>query len=110
VINGIEAMASVRDRARELVIGSRAHDGHKVLVTVEDTGAGIDAAKVDQLFNAFVTTKPGGMGMGLSISRSIIQGHGGQLWATPNASHGTTFYFSLPAMVLEGRTQPPTDS
>jgi signal transduction histidine kinase len=53
---------------------------------------------MDQLYDAFFTTKPGGMGMGLSISRSIIQGHGGQLWAAPNPTHGTTFHFSVPVM------------
>jgi PAS domain S-box-containing protein len=98
VINGIEAMAPVTDRTRELVICSRAPDGNQVLVTVEDSGVGIDAAKAARLFDAFFTTKPGGMGMGLSISRSIIQAHGGQLWATSNPAHGTTFHFSLPAM------------
>jgi len=100
VINGIEAMTPVTDRVRELVIRSRPHDGNQVLVTVEDSGVGIEAANVDQLFDAFFTTKPGGMGMGLSISRSIIQAHGGQLWATPNPTHGTTFHFSLPAMAM----------
>ena len=100
VINGIEAMTPVTDRVRELVIRSRPHDGNQVLVTVEDSGVGIEAANVDQLFDAFFTTKPGGMGMGLSISRSIIQAHGGQLWATANPAHGTTFHFSLPAMAM----------
>jgi len=98
MINGIEAMTPVTDRTRELVIRSRPHDGNQVLVTVEDAGIGIDAANMDQLYDAFFTTKPGGMGMGLSISRSIIQGHGGQLWATPNPTHGTTFHFSVPVM------------
>jgi PAS domain S-box-containing protein len=98
VINGIEAMVPVTDRTRELVIRSRPHDGDQVLVTVEDAGVGIDAATADQLFDAFFTTKPGGMGMGLSISRSIIQGHGGHLWASLNPTHGTSFHFSLPAM------------
>jgi len=98
MINGIEAMTPVADRTRELVIRSRPHDGNQVLVTVEDAGIGIDAANIDQLYDAFFTTKPGGMGMGLSISRSIIQGHGGQLWATPNPTHGAAFHFSVPVM------------
>jgi len=98
MINGIEAMTPVTDRARELVIRSQPHDGNQVLVTVEDAGVGIDTANIDQLYDAFFTTKPGGMGMGLSISRSIIQGHGGELWATPNPTHGTTFHFSVPVM------------
>src|SRR5882672_2952639 len=96
VINGIEAMTAVTDRTRELVIRSRPHDGNQVFVTVEDAGVGIDAANVDQLFDAFFTTKPGGMGMGLSISRSIIESHGGRLWATPNPTHGAIFHFALP--------------
>jgi PAS domain S-box-containing protein len=98
LMNAIEAMASVDDRPRELVIASRADDGDQVVVTVQDAGVGIDPNKADQLFNAFFTTKPGGMGMGLSISRSIIEAHGGRFWATGNASHGATFHFVLPAM------------
>ena len=73
-------------------------------MAVEDAGVGIDVTKADRLFDAFFTTKPGGMGMGLSISRSIIEGHGGRLWATPNPTHGTTFYLTLPAMTT---TSPP---
>ena len=98
MINGIEAMTPVTDRTRELVIHSRPHDGNQVLVAVEDAGTGIDGSNMEQLYDAFFTTKPGGMGMGLSISRSIIQGHGGQLWATPNPAYGTTFHFSVPVM------------
>jgi C4-dicarboxylate-specific signal transduction histidine kinase len=98
VMNGIEAMASVDDRPRTLVIRSQPHEGDQVLVAVEDAGVGIDPEKVDQLFSAFFTSKPGGMGMGLSISRSIIEGHGGRLWATRNATHGATFHFVLPVM------------
>ena len=97
VMNGMEAMASV-DRPRELVIRSRPHEDDQVLVAVQDVGVGIDPDAVDRLFNAFVTTKPDGMGMGLSISRSIIEAHGGRLWATPNAMHGATFHFALPAL------------
>ena len=98
VMNGIEAMVSVDDRPRELVIRSQPHDGDHVLVAVQDVGIGIDPDGVDRLFTAFFTTKPGGMGMGLSISRSIIEAHGGQLWATPNPGHGATFHFALPGM------------
>ena len=67
-------------------------------MAVHDTGVGIDPNHLDRLFDAFFTTKPGGMGMGLSISRSIIEAHGGRLWATPNRGHGATFHFALPAM------------
>jgi PAS domain S-box-containing protein len=98
VMNGIEAMASVDGRARELVIRSQPEDDDHVVVAVQDAGVGIDPQKTDQLFVAFYTTKPDGMGMGLSISRSIIEAHGGRLWATPNPDHGATFHFALPKM------------
>jgi len=98
VMNGIEAMASIDGRSRELVIRSQPGDDDHVVVAVQDAGVGIDAQKTDQLFSAFYTTKPDGMGMGLSISRSIIGAHGGRLWATPNPDHGATFHFALPKM------------
>src|SRR5438445_255093 len=97
-MNAIEAMASVADRPRQLVIRSRPHEGDQVLVAVQDAGVGIDPDNVAQLFSAFFTTKAGGMGMGLSISRSIIEAHGGRIWATPNPTHGATFHFALPGM------------
>jgi signal transduction histidine kinase len=96
VMNGVEAMGAVDDRARELVIRSNVLDRNQVLVAVQDTGVGLDPRHADQLFDAFFTTKPAGMGIGLSISRSIIEGHGGRLWATPNPPHGATFQFALP--------------
>src|SRR5258705_9737286 len=96
VMNGIEAMQSVTDRPRELVIRSRQDEKQQVLVSVTDCGVGISAENVDRLFNAFFTTKSSGMGMGLSICRSIIEGHGGKLWATANVPHGATFQFTLP--------------
>ena len=65
-------------------------------MAVHDTGVGIDPNHLDRLFDAFFTTKPGGMGMGLSISRSIVDAHGGRLWATPNEPHGAIFHFALP--------------
>ena len=98
VMNGIEAMASVDGRSRELVIRSQPEDDDHVVVAVQDVGVGIDGEKTDELFSAFYTTKPNGMGMGLSISRSIIEAHGGRLWATPNPDHGATFHFALPKM------------
>jgi len=78
-----------------LTIRSERHDD-MVTVAVHDTGAGIHASDLDRVFNAFVTTKPGGMGMGLSISRSIIEAHRGRLWAAPNEPHGAIVQFSLP--------------
>ncbi|HKF65367.1 MAG TPA: PAS domain S-box protein [Vicinamibacterales bacterium] len=96
VMNAIEAMASVTGRPRKLVIRSERHDDDVVRVAVHDTGVGLKASDVDRVFSAFFTTKPGGMGMGLSISRSIIEAHGGRLWAAPNEPHGAIFQFSLP--------------
>jgi PAS domain S-box-containing protein len=96
VMNGIEAMQSVTDRPRELVIRSLQDEAHQVLVSVTDCGAGISAENAGRLFNAFFTTKSGGMGMGLSICRSIMEAHGGRLWATANLPHGATFHLTLP--------------
>jgi signal transduction histidine kinase len=96
VMNGIEAMQSVTDRPRELVIRSRQDEKQQVLVSVTDCGVGISAENSDRLFSAFFTTKSSGMGMGLSICRSIIEAHGGRLWATANIPHGATFQFTLP--------------
>ena len=96
IVNGIEAMALVSDRARHLVIRSEQHDARQVAVTVTDSGVGISPRDADRLFDAFFTTKSGGMGMGLSISRTIIEGHGGRLSARANADHGATFQFILP--------------
>jgi C4-dicarboxylate-specific signal transduction histidine kinase len=96
VMNGIEAMQSVTDRPRELVIRSGQGETQQVLVSVTDCGVGISAENADQLFDAFFTTKSGGMGMGLSICRSIMEAYGGRLWATANVPHGATFQFTLP--------------
>ena len=96
VMNGIEAMSNVSDRARELVITTRNLDPDQVQVTVDDSGTGLDPNAMDKIFDPFYTTKPGGMGMGLSISRSILQAHGGRLWATAKDGPGTMFHFTLP--------------
>jgi two-component system, LuxR family, sensor kinase FixL len=97
LVNGIQAMASVNDRPRELLIRSRAHNSEQVLVEVRDSGVGVDPEHVGQLFNPFFTTKADGMGMGLSICRSIIEAHGGRIWASRNAGSGTTLQFTLHA-------------
>jgi len=97
LVNGIQAMAVVRDRPRELLIRTQADNPGQILVEVGDCGIGIDPAHAGQLFNAFFTTKADGMGMGLSICRSIIEAHGGRIWASPNAGPGTIFQFTLPA-------------
>ncbi|MEH2478548.1 PAS domain S-box-containing protein [Nitrobacteraceae bacterium AZCC 2146] len=96
VINGVEAMQSVTDRPRELMIRTHQDEALKILVTVKDGGVGIDAENADRLFNAFFTTKSNGMGMGLSICRSIVDAHGGRLSASSNVGPGATFQFTLP--------------
>jgi len=95
-INGIQSMASVTDRPRELLIRSYQGEDGQVLIEVRDDGVGIDPKNMRQLFNAFFTTKPNGMGMGLSICRSIIEAHGGRIWASSNAGPGATFAFTVP--------------
>ena len=96
VMNAMEAMSSVTGRARELVIHTRNVDGGQVQVTVEDSGVGLDPNTSPKIFEPFYTTKSSGMGMGLSICRSIVQNHGGRLWVTANDGPGTRFHFSLP--------------
>src|SRR4029077_13050511 len=93
MLNAIEAM---KDTAGELTIKTEMGQGGPVLISVSDTGVGLPDEKTEQIFNAFFTTKPQGSGMGLSISRSIVESHGGQLWATANSGRGSTFYFTLP--------------
>jgi PAS domain S-box-containing protein len=95
VMNGIEAMSGAMERSRELLIRSRQHESDKVLVAVQDSGIGIDPQNLEKIFDAFYTTKSQGMGMGLAISRSIIENHGGKLWAIPNDGPGATFQFTL---------------
>jgi PAS domain S-box-containing protein len=95
VMNGLDSMSSVHDRPRELVIRTQEGEEDQVVVTVQDSGIGLDSKIGEQMFEAFYTTKAEGMGMGLSISRSIVQDHGGRLWATPNDGHGATFQFTL---------------
>jgi PAS domain S-box-containing protein len=96
VVNGIEAMQAVTDRPRELVIQTHQDETHQILLTVKDCGIGIAADNADRLFDAFFTTKSSGMGMGLSICRSIVDAHGGRLSASGNVGPGATFQFTLP--------------
>jgi C4-dicarboxylate-specific signal transduction histidine kinase len=96
IVNAIEAMSDVSEGPRELTIVSGAGSSTDVFVEVQDTGAGLDPANLDRLFQSFYTTKPDGMGMGLAISRSIVEAHGGRLSAAPNQPHGAVFRLTLP--------------
>jgi signal transduction histidine kinase len=95
VINAIEAISAVTDGPRELVIGSHEHENDKVLVYVQDSGMGVDGQSAQSIFDPFYTTKSNGMGMGLAISRSIVEDHGGRLWAASNDGPGATFQFTI---------------
>jgi PAS domain S-box-containing protein len=95
ILNAIEAMASVEDRERVLLVRTQPDEASQVRVTVQDSGIGFDPQNAERIFNAFHTTKAGGMGMGLSISRSIVESHGGQLWARLNDGPGATFQFTI---------------
>jgi signal transduction histidine kinase len=96
MLNGIEAM---KDTGGELTIKTELGQDGQLLISVSDTGVGLPADKTEQIFNAFFTTKPQGSGMGLAISRSIIESHGGRMWANANNGRGATFQFTLPAEV-----------
>ena len=93
MLNGIEAM---RDNSGELIIKSQLREDGKLLISVTDSGVGFPPEKADQIFSAFFTTKPHGTGLGLAITRSIVESHGGRVWATANSGNGATFYFTLP--------------
>ena len=95
IMNGIEAMTAVTDRAYVLLVQSQCDESGDVRVTVRDTGIGL-GSEAARLFTPFFTTKASGMGMGLTISRSLVENHGGRLWATPNSPHGAAFSFTLP--------------
>jgi signal transduction histidine kinase len=96
-MNGVQAMATVTDRARVLTIRTEQRESDEVLVAVQDVGIGAEPEGLDRLFSAFYTTKPDGMGMGLSICRSIMEAHGGWVWASRNIGSGMTFQFTVPA-------------
>jgi signal transduction histidine kinase len=97
MLNAIEAM---KDSGGELTVKSERQDG-QLQFSLSDTGVGLPAEKMDQIFSAFFTTKLQGSGMGLAISRSIVESHGGRLWASANSAGGATFYFILPIQVTE---------
>ena len=103
ILNAAEAMGAVKDRARLLTIASRRHGADALLVEVADTGCGLDPERLEQVFEPFYTTKDDGIGIGLSISCSIVEAHRGRLWAGANHPRGAIFQFTLP---VEGETQP----
>jgi signal transduction histidine kinase len=96
MLNGIDAMKEMTGGG-ELAIKSQRTENEQLVVSVSDTGVGLPAEQGDQIFNAFFTTKPHGTGMGLRISRSIVESHGGRLWAADNSPRGARFYFTLPS-------------
>jgi signal transduction histidine kinase len=95
-MNAIEAMSEVKEGSRELLISTSEVESGGVLVAVSDSGPGLPPASLARIFEAFYTTKSSGLGMGLSICRSIVEAHGGRLWATPNEPHGAVFCVTLP--------------
>ena len=99
IINAIEAMSGTSDGSRELIISTGKAESSGVLVAVRDSGPGLAPATLGHIFGAFYTTKPNSMGMGLSISHSIIKAHGGRLWAEANVPHGAIFQFTLVPVV-----------
>jgi PAS domain S-box-containing protein len=101
IMNGVEAMRGVTERTRELTVSSTLAQPSSVLVAVKDTGTGLDPAVAERMFQPFFTTKPDGLGMGLSICRSIVEAHGGHLWVSPRAPHGSDFRFTVPLWVRQ---------
>jgi len=95
VVNAIEAMANLESKLKELTIATRVVPDRMVEVAECDSGAGLETESMQKIFEASYTTKPGGMGMGLSISRTIVRNHGGRLWGTRNDGPGVTFYFTV---------------
>ena len=105
VRNALDAMSAVEGRPRELLIRTGRDAGDRVLLTVQDTGVGFQRESADRLFDPFYTTKTSGMGIGLSVSRSIIESHHGRLWATLNDGPGATFSFSIPCEPVGARVE-----
>jgi C4-dicarboxylate-specific signal transduction histidine kinase len=96
ILNSVEALSGIREGERKVLIGTVKDESHSVLVTVRDSGPGLAATTLERPFEPFYTTKPNGLGLGLSICRSIVEAHGGQLWATANMPRGAIFHFRLP--------------
>jgi signal transduction histidine kinase len=103
IVNAVEAMSGVSQGSRELLIGTGKDASGAVLLTVQDSGPELNPESFDRLFDPFYTTKPGGMGMGLSICRSIVEAHGGRVWASRTAGPGVTVQFTLPVASTSGQ-------
>jgi signal transduction histidine kinase len=97
IVNAVEAMEPIKDRERVLKMTSRTEDGSGIVITVEDTGPGIETKNADRIFETFFTTKRSGMGMGLAICKSVVEAHHGRLWASPRSPYGSIFHVTLPA-------------
>jgi len=110
VLNASDAMSTVNDGPRQMTVKTELSEDVNVRFSVSDTGVGLRPETMDHLFDAFFTTKSTGMGIGLSISRSIIEGHQGQIGATPNDGPGATFYFSVPRSPAGNRAVLVTDA
>ena len=96
IVNALDAMGAPNEGPRQLLISTGKGEKSGVLVAVQDSGPGLEAAMLERVFESFYTTKPTGLGLGLSICRSIIEAHGGRLWASANQRRGATFQFTLP--------------
>jgi signal transduction histidine kinase len=105
MLNGIEA---IKDTGGVVTVKSQLGEDGQIEISVNDTGSGLPLGKADQIFDAFFTTKPHGSGMGLAISKSIVESHGGRIWANGDCGRGATFHFTLPAASAE--TNPPVDA
>ena len=97
IMNSIDAMKDA-DQPRVIFVRSQSTEDQHLTISVSDTGVGLPPQQADKIFEAFFTTKPHGIGLGLRISRTIIESHGGRLWATPNSPSGASFYFALPTI------------
>jgi signal transduction histidine kinase len=105
--NALDAMSHIDDRPRQLLIRTERDGGDRVRLTVQDAGVGLEAEAIERVFDAFYTTKNDGMGIGLSVSRSIIERHSGRLWAASNEGPGATFAFSIPRVNDSARAVSP---
>jgi signal transduction histidine kinase len=103
IMNGADAMSLVASGRRILGLSSRVESSHNILVSIQDSGTGLEEGLLDRIFDPLFTTKPNGMGMGLAICKSIVEGHGGRIWALPGSPNGTVFQFTVPT--LDGRAR-----